>query len=529
MKRDPLPQLAPIPAVATAAMGEWRAPVLMLAVMIAGILAAYRQTAYDIVEIWSRSETFAHGFVVPVIVAWLIWRARRSWMNEIPGPSPIWMLPLAACGLAWIFGRVGTINAVSQLALVGMLVFAVPLALGTRVARVMAFPLAFLFFAVPIGEFMLPALMRWTADFTVYALRLTGVPVYREGQQIVIPSGRWSVVEACSGIRYLIASMMVGTLYAYLSFSSLRRRLIFIGVSILIPIVANWVRAYMIVMIGHLSSNRLAVGVDHIIYGWIFFGIVMLLMFWAGSFWREDVPVGVPVAHGPPVSTGRATSSMRALPKNAWLLALVAGCIALWPLALHVIETRVETAGPVTLAPLPDVAEWHGRPGGIDAWQPLIQSPSAELRQVFSKGGQDIGVHIAFFRDQSAQRKLVSSTNVLAAAGAANHASWSIISNASVPVTVGARSFTADQAELAGPGGEMLTALRWYWIDDRITSSDVLAKLYMLLSRVQGRDDGAIVIVYAKQDPAARRALDAFLRDAGPALDRILRRASGLR
>ena len=54
------------------------------------------------------------------------------------------------------------------------------------------------------------------------------------------------------------------------------------------PIVANWLRAYMIVMIGHLSNNKLAVGVDHIIYGWVFFGLVMLLLFWVGSFWQES-------------------------------------------------------------------------------------------------------------------------------------------------------------------------------------------------------------------------------------------------
>ena len=65
-------------------------------------------------------------------------------------------------------------------------------------------------FAVPVGEFLLPVFMEWTADFTVLALRLSGIPVYREGLQFVIPSGNWSVVEACSGIRYLIASLMVG-------------------------------------------------------------------------------------------------------------------------------------------------------------------------------------------------------------------------------------------------------------------------------------------------------------------------------
>src|SRR5206468_6688395 len=120
--------------------------------------------------------------------------------------------------------------------------------------------------------------------------------VFREGNYFTIPSGSWSVVEACSGVRYLIASFMVGTLYAYLSYRSTARRAAFIAASLVVPIVANWLRAYMIVMLGHLTNNRLAVGADHLVYGWIFFGIVMALLFWIGSRWRQDEdPLPVPV------------------------------------------------------------------------------------------------------------------------------------------------------------------------------------------------------------------------------------------
>jgi exosortase len=109
--------------------------------------------------------------------------------------------------------------------------------------------------------------MDRTADFTVAAIRASGVPVHREGNYFLIPSGRWSIVEACSGLRYLIASFMVGCLYAYLSYRSPVRRATFIAASIVVPIVANWLRAYMIVMHGHLPSNRIAVGDDHFISG----------------------------------------------------------------------------------------------------------------------------------------------------------------------------------------------------------------------------------------------------------------------
>jgi exosortase len=124
-------------------------------------------------------------------------------------------------------------------------------------------------------------------DFTVLALQATGIPVYREGNQFTIPSGNWSVVEACSGVRYLLASFMVGTLFGYLTYRSTRRRWIFAAISIAVPIFANWVRAYLIVLLGHLSGNKLAVGADHLIYGWVFFGVVVGLMYAVGTLWAE--------------------------------------------------------------------------------------------------------------------------------------------------------------------------------------------------------------------------------------------------
>ena len=281
MMRDPIQNIL-VPAIDAderRALQSWQVASAALALALATILVCYWRTAAAMVTIWARSDTFAHGFLVPPIALWLIWRARRELLRVAPRPNWWILAPLAAAGFGWLLGELGTVNAASQFSFVAMLVLAVPAVVGVRAARTIAFPLVFLFFAVPIGEFLMPQLMEWTADVTILALRLTGIPVAREGQNFVIPSGSWAVVEACSGVRYLIASLVIGTLFAYLTYRSWVRRLTFIGFSIAVPIVANWARAYIIVMIGHLSGNKLAVGVDHLIYGWLFFGLVILIMF----------------------------------------------------------------------------------------------------------------------------------------------------------------------------------------------------------------------------------------------------------
>ena len=268
-----------------------RLALLAVVVLLGWVLFSFRDTATAIVLIWSRSETFTHGFLVPPIVLWLVWRKRGEIAQLKPQPTLLFVLIAALLSFAWLLGELASVNAVTQLALVALLAWVVPTVLGWAMARRIIFPLGFLFFAVPIGEFAMPQLMVWTADVTIQALRLSGIPVYREGLQFVIPSGNWSVVEACSGVRYLIASVTVGTLFAYLNYRSTSRRVLFVLTSFLVPVVANWFRAYFIVMLGHFSGNRLATGVDHLVYGWVFFGIVIMLMFWIGGRWAEpDAP-----------------------------------------------------------------------------------------------------------------------------------------------------------------------------------------------------------------------------------------------
>ena len=239
------------------------------------LLLMYWQTAASIVAIWQRSETFAHGYIIFPISAFLIWQ-RRAALLAVEYHADWRAMPLlVGLGMGWLLAHAGGVQVAEQFALVAAIPLVVWSLLGWRAVSTILFPLAFLLFAVPFGEFLIPPLMNFTADFVVTALQITGIPVYREGTFFSISSGQWSVVEGCSGLRYLIASFTLGTLYAYLTYRSAKRRVIFSLLSILVPIIANGLRAYMIVMIAHLSDMKLALGVDHYIYGWVFFGFVM--------------------------------------------------------------------------------------------------------------------------------------------------------------------------------------------------------------------------------------------------------------
>ena len=518
--------LSPKPAVSANASSAWRVALPLLLFVLVSLLWFYRETGLAMIGIWRRSDTFAHAFLVPPITLWLVWR-RRALLPAIE-PRPCWwfLLPLTLAAAAWLLGEMVAVNALTQAALMAMLVACVPLLLGARLAAAIAFPLAFLFFCVPVGEFMMPALMDSTADFTVTALRLSGIPVYREGNQFVIPSGNWSVVEACSGLRYLIASVMVGTLFAYLNYRTLRRRMVFVAFATVLPIVANWLRAYMIVMLGHYSGNTLAVGADHLIYGWVFFGIVMLALFMVGARWADAGNEDGTVAVGPSVQTISGTDA------PVWPAALVALVVLAAPgLLLQRLDAQAAAAAPVRLQlDVPD--GWSAQPAAATDWRPAFERARAELQNSYRKDQHEVGLHVAYYRHQDYKSKLISSSNAIVHSG---DKQWARVGGDTASAALGDQQLQLPVTELRAMASPDLSAARlrvwqFYWIGGQITTSPVRAKLYAAWHQLSGQgDDSVSVIVYARKSTDNGKETDEllarFLRDNWATIEAALQRA----
>ncbi len=510
----------------------WRTATGLWLILLVTLLWVYREGFASLVELWSKSETYTHGFVVPLISLWLAWRARGRLKGLAPSPSGLALLVMLLVALVWMLGDLVSINALVHPALVALVILSFVAVFGTSIARALMFPLGFLFFAVPMGDFMLPWLMDRTADFTVLALRLTGIPVYREGLQFVIPSGTWSVVEACSGIRYLIASLMVGCLFAYLSYNSLRKRWLFMLVALLVPLLANWMRAYMIVMIGHLSDNELATGVDHLIYGWVFFGAVILAMLFIGARWADPVDADQTEA-AVVVDKRPLKTSVCAL----WGTAAASAVMLIAPqVLLQGLQGSINPALPV-LAHVAAAEPWQPTSPPASDWIPAFQNPSGESRHSFAAAaGFTVDLGISYYRQQGRDRKLVSSSNALVLS---DDQRWAQVQSGVHSVPVGGEPLAVQTAILRDrsvsitSSGKRLRVWRFYWVGHRFTSSDVQAKLLGALQLLRGQgDDAAIVVVSTPLDdrlpdqqrvPAADELLTSFLQAQSTPLQSMLR------
>jgi exosortase A len=489
------------PALAGAAPTGLSVPRIAVIVgAFVALLLLYWSTAASMVSVWNSSETFAHGYAILPISLWLIWR-RREVFSRIPA-EPWWpaLGLLALCGAGWLLARAGEVQVVMQYAFVAMFPALALALLGRRLAGALAFPLLFLLFAVPFGEAFVQPLINFTADFTIALVRATGIPVLRNGTMFELPTGNWSVVEACSGVRYLISSITLGCLYAYLSYRSTTRRALFIGLSIIVPIIANGLRAYMIVMIGHTSDMALATGVDHLIYGWLFFGLVMFIMFWIGSYWREEeaVPAAAPAG-------ARAAAALPARSLGGVTIAALLVC-ASWPLLAAVSDKAAHNPAPVQL----DASRLAAVSGGAAAWSPDFLAADATLNGRYTAAGAPVSLNLLYYRNQGPDKRLISSVNRVDN----RKQDYRQIGSSARSETVKGQPLDLRETRVKGPDGNYLV-WHWNWIDGRFIANDYVGKLRQAQAKLMMHgDDGAAIMVatpVGENADAARAALRAFL------------------
>lgn len=266
---------------------SFSAMITLMLVVLTGWALVFYDGLLSAVTIWYGSDIFNHCmFVLPG--AFYLMYLKRDALLSTPVRPALWTLifivPLVAL---YAVGLAGDVQIFMHAAMFTLLPVLYWMVLGTQSASKILFPLVFILFCIPIGEELVPYLQQIAATFSVQLLELSGVPVFRSGLYIEIPKGRFLVAEACSGISFFIASLVIGSLYAYLNMRAPWRRTTFVLLSIIFPVAANIVRVYGIIMIAHVSDMKYAVGADHLIYGWFFFAFVIICLLALGELIRE--------------------------------------------------------------------------------------------------------------------------------------------------------------------------------------------------------------------------------------------------
>jgi exosortase len=247
-----------------------RRPALFVVTALA-LLTCYWSVLRGMAEQWATDEDMGHGFVVPFVIAWVVWRERER-LRNLPVRPCAWgfVLLLMAAGIHYtsVLGATGLFT--GAVALLLSVAGAILCLAGFAWLRTWTFPLLLSLFMLPklavvYDQSTLP-LQLLASRLAAALLTSAGVGVIRSGNILDVGGHQVAVAEACSGIRYLLPLGFVAAVFAYMSDSKPWMRVALLGCAFPIAIAANAVRVAFAAY-----SPSLTEGMPHAILGWFIF------------------------------------------------------------------------------------------------------------------------------------------------------------------------------------------------------------------------------------------------------------------
>ncbi|MEQ1509621.1 MAG: exosortase A [Sphingopyxis sp.] len=464
-------------------MTLWQRHLGILVLLALGIIALFARDVMHLVTLWWTSSTYTHCLFILPILGWLAWlRAPelakltpRAWL-----PGLIWV---AGGAFAWFVGDAISLALLRQIGLVVMLQGCVPAILGPQVARGLIFPLFYSLFLVPFGEELVPPMQLLTADMAMAMLKLAGVPAYIEGIFITTPGGYFAVAEACSGVKFLVAMAALSVLSAHLCFQNIWRRAGFIIFALIVPVLANGVRAAGTILMAEQWGNDFAASADHVIYGWFFFGFVMLAIWLVARPWfdREPDDVSIDAGRLAMLMPGRGSALLLVAP----LAFLLAGAPMAWSAATGSVS--YVTSPPVLTAP----NGWQiaqGAHAGDAPWRAHFVGADARRDwRLTDHDGRNVDVTIVIYGRQSEGHELVGFGQ-----GAVDPDSEWRWGEGLAPIGAG-------RVERIMNGGTARDVMTLYSVGGKLTSSPTRVKIFTLLARLTGGDDRSYAMLISAQ------------------------------
>lgn len=497
--------------------GNWRAGLASIAAawLMLGVL--FRADWIAMAGQWWNSSTYNHILLIPFVLAWLVWQ-RAAELAKLQ-PRPWWpgLLLFAAAAWVWMLGAFAGLTIAMQLGTVAMLAMSVLVILGPRVGAGLAFPLGYMFLLVPFGDELVPPLQMLTAALTVGLVRLSNVPAVIDGVFIDTPAGLFEVAEACSGVKFLIAMFAFGVLAANVCFVSWRKRAVFMAVCLAVPIAANGIRAWATIFAAQFVGARAAAGFDHVVYGWVFFALVIALVI--GLSWRHfDRAVDDPGIDGARINGSALLGRLEVMAIGPLRALLILTALALgaqgWARAAEVMTAPL----PRQLF-LPEVPGWRRVAYAPRAWwEPRANGAEHRLLGRYANGnGQEVDVFVALYSSQGEGREAGGFGEGALPPGQG----WSWMSP-------GPEASPAKVDRLLAEGRVVRLAETYYRTGGLLTGSNVRLKLANIEDRLLLRSRPTTLLILSAEeldDRSAKEAIGAFRRSTGPLdawMDRIV-------
>jgi exosortase D (VPLPA-CTERM-specific) len=500
-------------------------------VLLAALGVAFYGGLANMTDDWSREE-YSHGYLIPFIAAYMVWRVRAQLVAQQWGGTWAGVAVIAGGMFLLVLGELSTLYIIIQYAFLLTLAGLVLALAGWSVLRLVAAPLIYLFFMIPLPNFFYNTLSQklqlLSSAIGVAFMRLFDVTVFLEGNVIDLGVYQLQVVDACSGLRYLFPLMSFGFLCAYLFKAPFwQRALVFLS-AIPITVLMNSFRVGIIGILVNSYGTAQAEGFLHYFEGWvIFMSCVALLLgeMWLltrltqrGSSFREifNVDFGRPV---------HPEARSRWLPPRHSLATAAIGMIVVTAVGLQFITHREEI--------IPERARFSAFPDDLDAWRGQAQAlPPAILRGLdlddylltnYARPDErlPVNMYVAYYSSQRKGASIHSPRSCLP-----GH-DWEIVSLTTrrIPdVDAGGTPLAVNRVLISQGQARQLV---YYWFEQRgrRLTSEYAVKWYLLWDAIElNRTDGALVRFTTPIPPgtsieASEKRMQDFLRLAYPKLE----------
>jgi exosortase A len=456
---------------------------LSLFILLSTWVLVFWQGIITALDIWIISDIFNHCLFVLPGVAYLIYLKRSELDLRVLKPNYFVMFLCLGSLTLYAIGLAGDVQLFMHVATFTFLPLSLWAFIGNQLAYKIIFPLSFILFCIPIGEELIPTMQEVTADLSMVMLIWSGIPVYRSGLYIEIPQGQFLVAEACSGISFFIASIVIGSLYAYLNMQSAKRRIIFMCISILFPIIANAIRVFGIIMTGYLTDMEHAVGADHLIYGWVFFSLVIVCLLGIGELVREKQFTAKDSQNETTPSTGL---SVRACYQSSISIISLMLMFLVWfnsiNAQLNISRTDNNLSVLLSSEQQLSVANYSS------TWKPEFNNPYQEFQLLKDLNGDLVDVYVVWY--PRGHGELISSLNRIYTEKA-----WTLKAKNKFQLDDGQ---TMDLHTIVNPRAKRLLSY-WYVIDGKVFTDKRMGKLYEIYKILMGSYTGSGLVAISQK------------------------------
>ena len=261
-------------------------------------------TVEGIVSRWFKfDESYSHGLLLLLVSVVLVVRTVKR-ESPVTGFYPLWLFPFALALLAYGLGDILRLQALREITVVPLLLGILAIFLGWRQVKAFIIPVGVLFFAVPVWDYLSWTLQLITVEINRLLLGFLGIDFKVEGVFVfLIGVGTFEVAHGCSGLRYLLVGQSLAALYGELNFSRLRSRIGLFLIAVVLSLMANWIRVFVIIYMGYETNMETSLIRDHDNFGWWVFAATLVPLFYIGRKLESNTIEKKAVDEGATVAT----------------------------------------------------------------------------------------------------------------------------------------------------------------------------------------------------------------------------------